>query len=80
MPYLSGRTYRTKAVDMDLNIVWISILSSLALGLAGVCLFIFAIKKDYFRNIEDAKYQVFWSDLDEPGNDFLEQEKDGKEE
>jgi hypothetical protein len=65
---------------MDLNIVWISILSSLALGLAGVCLFIFAIKKDYFRNIEDAKYQVFWSDLDEPGNDFLEQEKDGKEE
>ena len=65
---------------MDLNVVWVSILSSLVLGLAGVCLFIFAIKKDYFRNIEDAKYQVFWSDLDEPGNDFLEQEKDGKEE
>lgn len=64
---------------MDLTIVWVSILSSLALGLAGVCLFIFAIKKDYFHNIEDAKYQVFWSDLDEPVDDFLEQDKDGKE-
>jgi hypothetical protein len=24
------------------------------------------VKRDYFRNIEDAKYQVFWSDLEEP--------------
>ncbi len=35
------------------------------MGLAAVCIFIYAVKKDYFRNIEDAKYQVFWSDLEE---------------
>jgi hypothetical protein len=23
------------------------------------------VKKDYFKNIEDTKYQVFWSDLEE---------------
>jgi hypothetical protein len=50
---------------MDLGVVWISILASLVMGLAGICLFIFAVKKDYFRNIEDAKYQVFWSDVEE---------------
>jgi hypothetical protein len=33
--------------------------------MAAVCVFIFAVKKDYFRNIEDAKYQVFWSDLED---------------
>ena len=40
-------------------------MASLALGLAAVCVFIFAVKKDYFHNLEDAKYQVFWSDLEE---------------
>lgn len=65
---------------MDLNVVWISILSSLALGLAGVCIFIFAIKKDYFRNIEDAKYQVFWSDLEEPVDHSPERKKDEERE
>ena len=34
------------------------------MGLSGVCLFIFAVKKDYFRDFEDAKYQVFWNDID----------------
>ena len=35
------------------------------MGMAGVCLFIFAVKSDYFRDFEDAKYQVFWDDLSE---------------
>jgi hypothetical protein len=34
------------------------------MALAAVCIFIFAVKRDYFHNIEDAKYQVFWSDLE----------------
>jgi len=38
------------------------------MGLGAVCIFIFAVKKDYFHNIEDAKYQVFWSDLEEELN------------
>jgi len=48
-----------------MELTWLTILASLALGLAGVCVFIFAVKKDYFHNLEDAKYQVFWSDLEE---------------
>jgi len=43
----------------------VAIGASLAMGLAAVCIFIFAVKKDYFRNIEDTKYQVFWSDLED---------------
>ena len=35
------------------------------MGLAAACVFIFAVKRDYFRDLEDAKYQVFWSDLEE---------------
>ena len=42
-----------------------AILASVFMGLGAVCIFVFAVKKDYFHNIEDAKYQVFWSDLDE---------------
>jgi hypothetical protein len=46
-------------------LTWLAILASLLMGLAGVFIFIFAVKRDYFRNIEDAKYQVFWSDVEE---------------
>jgi hypothetical protein len=35
------------------------------MALAAVCIFIFAVKKDYFHNIEDTKYRVFWSDLED---------------
>jgi hypothetical protein len=48
-----------------MELTWIAALASLLMAAAAACVFIFAVKKDYFRNIEDAKYQVFWSDLDE---------------
>jgi hypothetical protein len=48
-----------------MELTWVAVVASLAMGSAAVCIFIFAVKKDYFRNIEDAKYQVFWSDLEE---------------
>jgi hypothetical protein len=35
------------------------------MGLGAAAVFIFAVKKDYFRDLEEAKYQVFWSDLEE---------------
>ena len=48
-----------------MELTWIAILASLSMALAAVCIFIFAVKRDYFHNIEDTKYQVFWSDLEE---------------
>ena len=48
-----------------MELTWLAILASVCMGLGAVCVFIFAVKRDYFHNIEDAKYQVFWSDLDE---------------
>lgn len=35
------------------------------MGIGAVLVFIFAVKKNYFQNLEDAKYQVFWSDAEE---------------
>lgn len=32
------------------------------MGSGAAFLFIYAVKKDWMKNIEDAKYQVFWSD------------------
>jgi nitrogen fixation-related uncharacterized protein len=43
----------------------LAICASIAMAAGTVCAFIYAVKKDYFRDIEDTKYQVFWSDLDE---------------
>ena len=48
-----------------MELTWIAVLASLMMAAAAACVFIFAVKKDYFRNIEDAKYQVFWSDLED---------------
>lgn len=37
-------------------------------------IFIFAVRQDYFRDIEETKYQVFWSDIEELVNE-VEEEK-----
>jgi hypothetical protein len=52
-----------------MELTWVTVLASVTLGLAAVCIFIFAVQKDYFHNIEDAKYQVFWSDLEQEEQD-----------
>ncbi len=49
-----------------MELTGIAICASLLMAAATVCAFIYAVKKDYFRNIEDTKNQVFWSDLEEP--------------
>ena len=48
-----------------MELTWVSIAASLVMGLAAACIFVFAVKKDYFHNIEETKYQVFWSDLED---------------
>lgn len=61
---------------------WVAIAASLLMGIGGMCLFIFAVKKDYFRDIEDAKYHVFWSDLEETVNksqELLRNERESQE-
>jgi len=48
-----------------MELTWLAIAASLMMGLGAAAVFVFAVKKDYFRDLEDAKYQVFWSDLEE---------------
>lgn len=48
-----------------MELTWITIAASLLMGIGAVLVFIFAVKRNYFRNLEDAKYQVFWSDVEE---------------
>ncbi|MBP6003884.1 MAG: cbb3-type cytochrome oxidase assembly protein [Pyrinomonadaceae bacterium] len=48
-----------------MTLTWIAIIASLLMGAGAALIFIYAVKKDYFRDIEDAKYQVFWSDFEE---------------
>jgi hypothetical protein len=52
-----------------MELTWLTVLASVVMGLGAVCIFIFAVKSDYFHNIEDAKYQVFWSDLEQEERD-----------
>ena len=61
-----------------MELTWIAIAASLLMGLGAACLFIFAVKKDYFRNIEEAKYQVFWSDLRDEA-DAVEEKRYGRQ-
>ena len=51
-----------RGVSMEMT--WVAIAASLAMGLAAALFFVFAVKREWFRDIEDAKYQVFWSDRD----------------
>jgi hypothetical protein len=48
-----------------MQLTWVSIAASLCMALGAALLFLYAVKKDWFREVEDAKYQVFWSDLEE---------------
>jgi len=61
-----------------MELTWISIVASLCMAVAAVLIFVFAVKKDYFHNIEDAKYQVFWSDLEELVDPPIDAPKENK--
>lgn len=60
-----------------MELTWIALAASLMMGLGAACIFVFAVKRDYFRNVEDAKYQVFWSDLEELVDNSKESNEDG---
>jgi nitrogen fixation-related uncharacterized protein len=48
-----------------MELTWITIIASLFMGIGAVLVFVYAVKKNYFRDLENAKYQVFWSDVEE---------------
>lgn len=50
---------------MTMSLTWIAIIASLLMGVGALLIFILAVKKDYFRDLEETKYQVFWSDVEE---------------
>jgi cbb3-type cytochrome oxidase maturation protein len=60
-----------------MDLTWVTIAASLFMGLAALFLFVYAVKRGWFKDIEDAKYQVFWTDP-ERGNPELKKEgRDG---
>jgi hypothetical protein len=64
---------------MELDLTWIALAASLLMALGGACAFIFAVRKDYFRDLEEAKFHVFWSDLDtDLERDYANTGKTGK--
>ena len=60
-----------------MELTWIALAASLMMGLGAACIFVFAVKRDYFHNMEDAKYQVFWSDLEELVDNSKESNENG---
>ena len=63
-----------------MELTWVSIAASLAMGLAAIFLFVFAVKRGWFKDIEDAKYQVFWADPEPARPAKKEGRNDGKPE
>ena len=64
-----------------MEVTWIAILASLCMGIGAALVFVFAVKKNYFKNVEDAKYHVFWSEIEDlvesPGKG--EKKKEGED-
>jgi len=52
------------------ELTWIAIAASLAMGSGAAFLFIYAVKRDWMKNLEDAKYQVFWGDAQDRKQDI----------
>ncbi|HNU08310.1 MAG TPA: hypothetical protein PKO33_11140, partial [Pyrinomonadaceae bacterium] len=70
----SNPPVRIDQVTFFMTLTWIAIIASLLMGAGAALIFIFAAKRDYFRDIEEAKYQVFWSDIEELVNEVEEEE------
>lgn len=62
-----------------MEVTWIAIVASLCMGIGAALVFVFAVKKNYFKDLENAKYHVFWSDVEELV-DFPEKRVQGEEE
>jgi cbb3-type cytochrome oxidase maturation protein len=50
-----------------MELTWIAIATSLLMGGGALLIFIWAVRSHQFKSLEDVKYQVFWSDFEDPG-------------
>ena len=60
-----------------MELTWVALAASLMMGLGAACVFVLAVRSDYFRDLEDTKYQVFWSDLEDLIDPPKELDEDG---
>jgi len=63
-----------------MEVTWLAIIASLCMGIGGVLIFVFAVKRNYFRNLEDAKYHMFWSDVEELVESGKKKDRDKEDE
>jgi len=63
------------AVLMELT--WIAIVASLLMGGGGLLIFIWSVRSQQFKSFEDVKYQVFWSDPQEPAKMPAKEQQNG---
>ncbi len=63
-----------------MEVTWIAILASLCMGIGAALVFVFAVKKNYFKDVENAKYHVFWSDVEELVDSPAKREKGEEQE
>ena len=65
-----------------MELTWLAIIASLCMGIGAVLVFVYAVKRNYFKNLEDAKYQVFWSDVEDlvesPQAEKNQEDEDGE--
>jgi len=61
-----------------MELTWIAIIASICMGVGAVLIFVFAVKRNYFRDLENTKYQVFWSDIKELVDIPPQEKKDDK--
>ena len=62
-----------------MDVTWIAVIASLLMGVGAALFFVFAVKREYFRDLEDVKYQVFWSDLEPLINEAAEENRNGRD-
>jgi hypothetical protein len=63
-----------------MELTWLAIIASLCMGIGAVLVFVYAVKKNYFRHLEDAKYQMFWSDVEDLVDSPHEEDEEDKDE
>ena len=60
-----------------MELTWIAIAASLLMGSGALLIFIWAVRHHQFHSFEDVKYQVFWSDPQEPAKMPAKEQQNG---